>query len=765
MAENWGAIAKDVALVGGLEATLGAAIPGLARLIKKAASRATGNLPPNAMIKAYDVFKKAGGKVDTAAVDRVNKILLEELGEGAPQVDISILQAFKSGAIPITKDATTKLATPTQITELDLAQTKIIKETSDAFVKLSTETIDQGFDTSLKFTASPKLLFGNNFKAAAANITKENLSENSSLFINPYNKLDAILNSMVESGVLKGVDGAVFDSKFITQSANKYLVESIQKGNTKIANIFNDAGLKLDTPFIRPNEYRTQAYQLKKILESSFFKNMDQGQKEALEGIIKDVSIFTKGTPGQGKIKDLSYNQVDQLLNDLNDIIDNPNLFGALAKKNKVVLLAGKLREDMYGGIRKQFNNKHGKVGGEEKFNQWLNIRSELKALSDFKSSDLLRKVLNVNDIGSVNTGSNLWTSLINTANGTKQLNQMGYLFNKMPGLDGQKQLFKESILDNLRKTLNSPTGDGLEMASKNKDFTSVNAAYKKWLNKEGATARQFFNEAEWKKISNGGLSAVKELENLTKKKVEMAGFLKEYTNITAWDSQAIYGQFKEAPELMGKFFKEGVERKLLNKEQIDAFKKYSAMQFNNKTMVQAGEGVFIFDPKALRTEITNSPDFYRELFGEKWLGQAEEITKFLDQYYSPVINSIRSGGDSNVTDKLKNVFFGQLDRKRTLIKGFVGLFNMIDNRRFVNFYNFKEFKAAYKNAHLSTTAMNLSQVLESSASAYYRANDEARGNVTQPVANASIITGATVGNLGAAVVEKGAGIINNLGN
>ena len=39
-------------------------------------------------------------------------------------------------------------------------------------------------------------------------------------------------------------------------------------------------------------------------------------------------------------------------------------------------------------------------------------------------------------------------------------------------------------------------------------------------------------------------------------------------------------------------------------------------MQFNNKTMVQAGEGIFIFDPKALKNEISSKPEFYRELFG-----------------------------------------------------------------------------------------------------------------------------------------------------
>ena len=743
MGENWTNLAKDVGIVASLEGAFGVAIPGLARLIKRSASRATGNLPPKQVIKAYDTFIEAGGKVNEEMVNKVNKILKDEIGDNAPQVDISILQAFKAGALPVTKQAKGKLMSTFAATELDLAQAQLIKETSEAFQLLNAKMMGVGVDEIPSYTANPKNLFGNEMKMIANNITQKELNNSSSLFIPVANELQSIL-TMINKGS--------FDPKLVTIQANDFLATSIQKGNTKIASIFNEAGLKLDTPFIRPNEYRSQAYQLKKTLETSFFKNMDGGQKEALEAIIKDVSIFTKGTPGKGKLKDLSYNQVDRLLNDLNDIIDNPNLYGALAKKNKVLILAQKLREDMYGGIKKQFVNKHGKEVGEQQFNQWLNVRSELKALSDMRTGDLLRKTLNVNEIGSTTKGANLFSNLVGKTNGMKQLNQMAYLFENVPDLIGQKQIFKESILESLQRTLDGNTGQGLKEAFETKNYKEINKLYKTWMTNNAGVAEQFFSKAEWERISKGGVKAVDELKQLTNKRAQLVETLNKYVGkISGYDTQAIYGQFQKNPDMMLKFFKEAKEKNLMDDDLLLNFKKYAAMQFNNKTLKQAGEGIFLFDPKAMKQEIVDNPVFYENLYGKKWLDNAEAMTDFMDQYYSPVLDQMGSG-QANVRAALQNVFFGQLDRKRTIIRGFLSSLNILDNRRFANFYSFDNFKNAYKNAHLSKGAMNLSQVLESSAAGYVRGNEEVSEDIVGTAADIGIQGVA----LGAGAVDKG---------
>ena len=122
-----------------------------------------------------------------------------------------------------------------------------------------------------------------------------------------------------------------------------------------------------------------------------------------------------------------------------------------------------------------------------------------------------------------------------------------------------------------------------------------------------------------------------------------------------------------------------------------------------------------------------------------------------MDQYYSPVLDQMGSG-QANVRAALQNVFFGQLDRKRTIIRGFLSSLNILDNRRFANFYSFDNFKKAYKNAHLSTGAMNLSQILESSASGYVRGNEEVQENVVGTAADAGIQAVA----LGAGAINKG---------
>jgi hypothetical protein len=126
-------------------------------------------------------------------------------------------------------------------------------------------------------------------------------------------------------------------------------------------------------------------------------------------------------------------------------------------------------------------------------------------------------------------------------------------------------------------------------------------------------------------------------------------------------------------------------------------------------------------------------------------------MSSFLDQYYSPVIAALRSG-DAAVADALKNVFFGQLDRKRTLIRGIANLMRLNDNRGFVNFFKFEDFKNAYKNANLSTTAMNVSQIIESSVAGGFRADEDRQSQTVSDVGDAAIMTGAaTIG-----AVDKG---------
>ena len=747
--DNYKNVLGDVAMAATFEAAFGVAIPGIARFVKRFVAKRAGALPPNKLIKAYETFQRAGGEVNEASVNRVNKILQDELGPNAPQVDITILQAFKSGAVPVTKDALNKTSTPYQVTAFDLAQVQIIREVSEAFTELSKKTAKGDISDIPDFAVSPQILFGNDFVAAANKITQESLGENASLFVNPYNELNAILHSVV-----KTADGETFNPNMIAQTANKFTLDMIQKQNTKIASLLEGALGKdpLNVKFIRPQQYRQTAYSLIRTLNKSFMKDMDKGQREALKSIIDQVSIFTTGKPGPGKIKAFSYAEIDSLLNDLNDIIDNPGTYGALAKKNKVVSLASSLRDDLYGAINREFRNKFGLQEGPAKFKEFLNTRNFARQLNNLKNSDLLMKVLRNDEIGFTQGGENLFVGMMSSQAGKKQLGQISYLFNEIPELAPQRELFKESILQTLAKALDGETGDGLQTAMNNKDFTSINKIFKKWINENGAIAEQFFSPAEWKQISKGGINAVNKLKQLTSERAALNSYIKETTGkIGSMEYQSLYKFFQDNPTKLNEFITEGIKRKVLSKEMVNNFRRYSMMQFNNKTMIQAGEGIFIFDPKALKNEISSKPEFYRELFGDKWLNSFTEMSDFLDQYYSPVIAALRSG-DANVADSLKNVFFGQLDRKRTLIRGIANLMRINDNRGFVNFFKFEDFKNAYKNANLSTTAMNVSQIIESVTAGVFRADEDRQKKDFETAANAAIITGA----VGADVVSRG---------
>jgi hypothetical protein len=65
------------------------------------------------------------------------------------------------------------------------------------------------------------------------------------------------------------------------------------------------------------------------------------------------------------------------MLNQLNEMIDNPALYGGLGKNNKTLVMAGALREDLETGIKKAL--------GDENWGKIKVLRSELKSISDLR--------------------------------------------------------------------------------------------------------------------------------------------------------------------------------------------------------------------------------------------------------------------------------------------------------------------------------------------------------------------------------------------
>ena len=80
-------------------------------------------------------------------------------------------------------------------------------------------------------------------------------------------------------------------------------------------------------------------------------------------------------------------------------------------------------------------------------------------------------------------------------------------------------------------------------------------------------------------------------------------------------------------------------------------------------------------------------------------------MANFLQQYYSPIKTLISGGDNQAARAALQNVFMGQLDRKRTFIRGTLNLLGMFDARDFAKYVSFKDFKKGYDNAYLSKTS------------------------------------------------------------
>ena len=690
---------KDAAFAAALEGTFGVIIPGVATLIKRSINK--GKIAPGKLRTAYEQSIK-GGQVPQKEIDelrKINDIMTERLGKNPNSsdgtwIDLNILQVFK-GSIPATKAAADVMSNVT-LTATDIAAAKIVKQTSEAFQQVFAKNIDESVTPGMlpDFTASPTILFGETFQKLAKEIGEVDLKTIGDSFIKPIDELTAILNVVNKSNVLENPN-AVFDKSMINTGGQEILTKLIQKGNNEIASVFTTSGLKLTDEIISPLQLRTTAYQFLKSIDEGLLKNLDAPQQKALKEIIKKLSVYTKSTPGPGKLKLLSYNQVDSMLNQLNEMIDNPALYGGLGKSNKTLVMAGALREDLEKSLRKSL--------GDVDFMKLKGLRSELKSVNDLRKGELFKKILKSDEFFTDQNGGAFFKSV---KNNSKVLEQMNSVFNRMPSLGDQKMLFKMGIIDDLRDALDGPTGDMLEMAIKNKDFKYTSNAYKTWMKANRKNIAQFFTEEEMKILDSGGIKAVNYLETLTKKRGNIMEHVKRFTGrLEGMDPQNLLDFFKKNPAQFAKFYKEGIEKKIFNKDAMMNFKKYVAMTFNNKTMGSNGDGLFLYDPDAMAKEILDAPDFYRAVFGEKWLNDALEMSKFLNQYYKPIRALIGSGENQAGRRALQNVFMGQLDRKRTFIRGTLNLLGIYDARQWAKFVSWKDFKKGYDNAYLSKTS------------------------------------------------------------
>ena len=97
----------------------------------------------------------------------------------------------------------------------------------------------------------------------------------------------------------------------------------------------------------------------------------------------------------------------------------------------------------------------------------------------------------------------------------------------------------------------------------------------------------------------------------------------------------------------------------------------------------------------------------------------------------------------------------GQLDRKRTFIRGTLNLLGMFDARDFAKYVNFKDFKKGYDNAYLSKTARTILEPLNSMYASDQRINEEkGEATLTNMGEKAVQLTG-----LGMGAVDKLAGV------
>jgi len=511
------------------------------------------------------------------------------------------------------------------------------------------------------------------------------LSSESAAF--EVSKLNTVLDAIEAGAQGQKIDNTFLDTLVTT---NRELFQTQKKElDLVISNTLSTLPGGANAPFIKTGIFRREMYELNKALNKALV-NADDGTIKLINEILeKTAGKKAPGTPGIAPAKELTFQEAMATLNGLNRLIDDDyaRLAGGAADSNTITKVAAELRNSLNTALEKSLSPEN-----YIKLNKALTDMSNLRKQYNNEAINKLFKTA-PNKPGLEISDTAVLSNILKDERTAREL--LGILNN--PSLTSQKDLVKNYI----RKNYISEVTDNRAIT----DPGSLVKRTKKWLANNEALL-DFFSPEE-RKLFNNATRFMKSADQSAKELSNIQAALKEngIERLGNVDPYTVNQFITNNPNMVNTLVNtlKNVDSNLATKT-LNDIKAFYLTELRNKIVqFDAFTGMNMYSSSAINQNILKSDKrgIYEALFGNQFINKLKTVSEALAPYES-VLQGSFTLSPSEFEKALKNVFFGQLDRKRTLIRGIQNLITLKGYKDIeIPLANVDEFFRRYKS-HLN---------------------------------------------------------------
>jgi len=616
-------------------------------------------------IATKETVEKAGTRPTNIARDQINAELQELVGKDASQIKYTLNQYLTDSEIESVLSYLKNFPSASK-KYLDTVSNNI-KETGDAVdTYLSnqtgvtpTGTIQSIGEIGTKTQGGAKVvkntILGGAEKDVAFDLNKLNTFLD--VIEAKAGKGGTVTTDQVEN-IAKANKDAFNAQKEIYDNTIKTILKTIPGGGNK--------------PFINTGLFRRDLYDLRKILNDSLI-DADAGTVKLINQILESTSgVRAEGARGISPAKSLTFQQAMSMLNGLNRLVDDEaaRLVGGAADSGKISRIASNLRNALDDGLKKNLDPvDYLKI--KESLTNLKNLRQEYNMTAIKKLFSSTKRGLEISD-------KNVFDNILKDEIAAKELFS---IIGNNTALQGEKELVQNYIL---KKYINEVTNNRTIT-----DPAKLTKLASEWLQNNQLAVS--FLEKDTQSLLKNTTKAVKEYDISQKKLADLTKDLSK-GNLGDLANADIYtitrylekspGAVKELLENLSNAGQKGLAKNL----EKDIKQYFMGKLYKQITKPDTLTGGDMYSSSAIYNLLKGeNRAIYEALFGNGFMTRLNNVAKALEPYDYVIKQGNRVG--SNVTaDALKNIFLGQLDRKRTLIRGITN---------FIRLYGYKGSGAA----------------------------------------------------------------------
>ena len=646
--------------------------------IMGAIQKGAGKRMPSGMKKLDDqVIADAPKRISNEAIEEINNELTKLYGDVSPQIRLTLAKYLGEPYAAAMEEFLKK--SPNQrgdfISELNKNQ------------KESMEAIDLYLGTNVsKEVGTPSIgQIGEVVTSGAQKVVDDATFPINTQILDETSKLNLILDSLDATA-----NGNTINREFL-ETLDKTNKELYQAEKTKYDTVVNSILKNLEggpnSAFVKTGTLRRDLIDLRKSLNAALV-NADEGTIKIINMILEATAGTKKiGTPGIAPAKNLTFNQVMATLNGLNRLIDDDyaRLAGNAPDSKTLVAIAAKTRTALLDSLQKNLSPKDYFT-----LNSTLTNLSEIRKTYNNKAINMLFKTspqkegLEISDTAVLN-------AILSDEMASREL--LGLLNN--PSLTSQLEIVKDYIKGNYKKvvTNNGNITDAGALAKNTKN----------WLAKNEYLL-DFFNKQERSLFSN----ATRFMDNIVANEKQLNSIFTTFrengiVGLKNVDPYTINSYLQKNPSMVPTLIEslKSTNNALAKKTLDNIYDFYNAELRNKIVKPDLFTGTEFFSASAIDSFLKSSDrGIYEMLFGMDYIKKLDQARLALAPYEQVVsTQGLNVMSTSQLQQALKNTFFGQLDRKRTILRG---LTNLLKLRSFqdtaIPLANADEFLRRYKS-------------------------------------------------------------------